>query len=174
MKTTIRFLLFGIILLLTGCAVKHAQNAQEFRQMAPANSYGKFETYNLDIPYSNAVSNIRSQADRCLNTKVVVTTRDKNTGAIMGEQTLTYTPTLKVGKAKSELSIQQNVSGDGMILGDVPDKGIFIFLADISDSGNGKSRLDIYRVTYMGTNQMVSAVKNWTSGENLNCPNLSQ
>lgn len=174
MKTTTIFSLLTIMLLSTGCATKQAQNAQEFRKMAPANSYGKHEAFNINNSYSRAVRNFKRRAYKCLNKKVVLTTRDRNTGARMGEQTLTYTATLKVGKTRTELSIQQNVSGDGMIMGKVPRKGMFIFLADLRKSGKNKSRLDVYRITYRGTNGMVSAVKNWASGKSLACPDLTK
>jgi hypothetical protein len=173
MRRATSFFLLTSIFLSTSCAMQQAQNAQEFRQMAPANSYGKHETFIIDNSYSKAVSNFKSRSDECLNTGVVVTTRNQ-TGARMGEQTLTYTPTLVVGKTKSELSIQQNVSGDGMIMGKVPEKGMFIFLADLSNLDNNKSRLDVYRITYRGTNEMVSAVKNWASGNSLDCPDLTK
>lgn len=172
MKISASLSLLTIIFISTGCAVKHAQNSQEFRQMAPANSYGKHETFTINNAYSKAVRNFQKRADKCLNTGVVLTTTSK-TGARMGEQTLTYTPTLVVGKTKSELSIQKNVSGDGMIMGKVPDNGMYIFLADLSKSGS-KSQLDVYRITYMGTDQMLNAVKNWASGKNLACPDLTK
>lgn len=108
-----------------------------------------------------------------MNTVVVLTTTSQ-AGARMGEQTLTYTPTLVIGKNRSELSVQKNVSGDGMIMGKAPNKGLYIFLADLSKADNNKSRLDIYQITYMGTDQMVSAVKNWASGKNLSCPDLTK
>lgn len=173
MKVAASFSLLTIMFLSTGCAMQQAQNAQEFRQMAPANSYGKHETFNINNSYSRAVSNFKNRADKCLNTGVVLTTRTR-TGAKMGEQTLTYTPTLVVGKTRSELSVQKNVSGDGMIMGKVPEKGMFIFLADLSKAGNNASRLDIYRITYMGTDEMVSSVKSWASGKSLECPDLTK
>ena len=173
MKRAASFSLLTIMFMSTGCAMKQAQNAQEFRQMAPANSYGKHETFNINNSYTRAVSNFKKRAGKCLNTGVVLTTTSK-TGARMGQQTLTYTPTLVVGKTRTELSIQKNVSGDGMIMGEVPEKGMFIFVADLSKSGNNKSRLDVYRITYMGTDEMVSAVKNWASGKSLDCPDLTK
>lgn len=172
MKISTTFSVLAIILMSTGCAMKQAQNVQEFRQMAPANSYGKHEIFTINNSYSRAVNNIKRRADKCLNTAVVLTTTSQ-TGAKMGKQTLTYTPTLVVGKTRSELSIQKNVSGDGMIMGKVPEKGMYIFLADLSKSGK-KSRLDVYRITYMGTDQMVTSVKNWASGKSLDCPDLTK
>ena len=164
----------SIMLLSTGCAMKQAQNAQEFRKMTPKNSYGKLETFKINSSYSKAVRNFKKRANKCLRTKLVLTTTNRNTGARMGEQTLTYTPTLKIGKKRTELSIQKNVSGDGMIAGKVPKNGMFILLADLSKSGKNKSRLNIYRITYMGTNEMASAIKNWASGESLSCPDLTK
>lgn len=172
MKNNAILSLLTITLFSTGCAMKQAQNPQEFRKMAPQNSYGKHETFNINNSYSKAVNNFKKRADKCLNTSIVLTTSNRNTGAKMGEQTLTYTPSLIVGKTKTELSIQKNVSGDGMIMGKIPKKGMFIFLADLSKSGN-KSKLDIYRITYMGTDEMVTSMINWASGKSLACPDLT-
>ena len=162
-----------IVLISTGCAAKHAQNNQEFRQMTPSNSYGEHKVFTINNSYSRAVGNFKKRANKCLNTSVVLTTQNRNTGAHMGEQTLTYTPTLKIGKKKTALSIQKNVSGDGMIMGNVPANGMYILLADLSKSGK-KTRLDVYRITYMGTDQMVTTVKNWASGKSLACPDLTK
>ncbi len=163
-----------IVLTATGCAVNHAQNSFEFRQMTPNNAYGKHETFEINNSYSSAVSNFKERAETCLTTGVVIKNYDKRTGAkIIGEQNLTYTPTLTVGKTKSELSIQKNVSGAGMILGKVPENGMYIFLADLIEDGN-KSRLDVYYITYMGTDEILNAVKNWASGTSLACPDLTK
>lgn len=173
MKKMIGIFLLASMLLPMGCAIKQAQNPQEFRQIAPTISYGEHETFNINNSYSRASKNFQMRAEKCLHKKIVQTTVNRNTGAKMGEQVLTYTPTLGVGKNRTELSVQQDVSGSGMIMGKVPEKGMFIFLADLSPSGN-QTRLDIYRLTYWSTNELVTAVKNWASGESLDCPDLTK
>lgn len=162
-----------IMLLPMGCAMKQAQTPQEFRQLAPQISYGKHEIFNINNSYSRAVKNFKMRAEKCLSQKIVETTVNKNTGAKMGEQVLRYTPSLVVNKKITELSVQQDVSGSGMIMGKVPENGMYIFLADLTESGNN-TMLDIYRLTYRSTAQMVSAAKNWASGESLDCPDLTK
>ena len=174
MKFTSIISLTIVAIMSSGCTVKHAQNNAEFRQMTPSNSYGKHEAFTINNTYSNAVSNFKKRSEACLNTAVVLKSYDRNTGAkIAGEQTLTYTPTLTVGSNKSELSVQKNVSGAGMIMGKVPENGMYIFLADIAKDGK-KSRLDVYYITYMGTDQILNSVKNWASGTSLDCPDLTK
>ena len=170
-----KFALISIITIVIpsmGCAIKQAQNNEEFRQIAPTISYGEHKTYDINNSYSKAVKNFKKRAEKCFNKEVILTTTSR-TGATIGKQTLAYTPTLKVGKARTELSIQKNVSGTGTIMGKIPEKGMYILLADISKSGE-KSKLDIYRLTYMATDEMVNGIKNWATGKSLDCPDLTK
>ena len=174
MKTISIISLLIIAIMSTGCSLKHAQNNSEFRHMTPSNAYGKHEVFTINNSYSKAVSNFKKRADACLNTAVVLKSYDRNTGAkIAGEQTLTYTPTLTVGSNKSELAVQKNVSGAGMIMGKVPENGMYIFLADLAKDGK-KSRLEVYYITYMGTGEILNAIKDWASGTSLACPDLTK
>jgi len=161
----------GFILLaflMHGCAMKQAQTAQEFRMMAPQSSYGAHDTLTVTKPYSSAVANFKKKADKCLTTELVLTYQNQY-GQTISTQNLSYTPTLVVGKSKTTLSVQKNVSGDGMIAGKVPEKGMFLVVADLTPVAKNKTRLDIYRNTYE-TDIIVAAIKNWATGKSLACP----
>ena len=168
MKYAISMLFILSAFLFSGCSMKQAQTAQEFRLMAPKSSYGAHDTITVKNSYSSVVNNFKKKTKKCLTVELLLTTTNQY-GQTMGEQTLSYTPTLVVGKSKSELSLQKNVSGDGMIMGKVPDKGMYILVADITPAGKNKTRLDIYRNTY-GTEIIVDAVNNWATGKSLACP----
>lgn len=168
MRVVINIFLITSVFLVSGCAIKQAQTEQEFRVMAPQSSYGARETLTVKNSYSRAVSNFKKKTNKCLKVELLMTTRNQY-GQTVAEQTLTYTPTLVTNKTKSTLSVQKNVSGDGMIAGKVPEKGMFIVVADIKPAGKGKTRLDIYRNTY-GTDIIVAAIKNWATGKSLACP----
>ena len=156
------------VVLSSGCAVKQAQTAQEFRLLTPQIGYVDHETVTVDQSYPTVVNNFQKRADKCLTVELLMTTTNRY-GQTVNEQTLSYTPTLVAGKAKSELSLQKNVSGGGMIMGKVPEKGMYILVADMTPAGKHKTRLDIYRNTYE-TDIIVAAVKNWASGKSLACP----
>lgn len=171
MKLAISICIIISAILSTGCAMKHAQTAQEFRLMTPKNTYGIHESFTIKNSYFKVVNNFKKRTNKCLNIELVMTTTNRY-GQALGVQTLTYTPTLVTGNKHSELSVQKNVSGDGMIMGKIPMKGMFILVADMSPAGKNKTKLDVYRNSY-GTDIITSSIKNWATGKSLACPDMT-
>jgi len=165
------FLLINL-LIASGCAVKQAQNAQEFRQMIPHDSYGHQETTLINAPYAQVLKRFKKKTDPCLKTEVVMTSTNQY-GQTLNTMYLSYTPILTENGAKSELTVQLNISGGGMIAGKVPDKGMYILVADVTAAGKSKSNLTVYRNSFYGAGRIEASLKDWASGANLECPDMS-
>lgn len=165
--------LIFVFLISAGCSMKQPQSAQEFRQMLPGSMFGKQETVNINRAYSKVIDTFRKRAGKCLNVEVQ---RDvvNQYGQVVNTTKITYTPTLNVGKARAELYLQQLPEGSAtFVVGEMPEKGFYLFVADAISAGKNKTRLDLYYSSF-GADTLTRAVKNWATGENMGCPDLTQ
>ncbi len=173
MRVVVGLGLLFVLLASGGCSMKQPQSAQEFRQMLPGSMFGKQETVTVDRSYSKVIDTFRKRAGKCLN---VVVQRDvvNRYGQVVNTTNITYTPTLNVGKSRAELYLQQLPEGSAtFVVGEMPEKGFYFFVADAIHAGKNKTRLDLYYSSY-GADTLSRAVKNWAKGDNLGCPDLTQ
>ena len=54
-----------------------------------------------------------------------------------------------------------------------PPAGHYLLVLDATPIGKNKSKIDFYGPK-MGFDTMITAVKNWTKGKNLGCPDLTK
>lgn len=54
-----------------------------------------------------------------------------------------------------------------------PDGGYYLLVADAQPVTQTKTRIDLYRPS-MGHGVLIQAVKNWATGENIGCPDLTK
>ena len=163
------FIMFLSVLALSGC-VSHPQTADEFRKAVPAAFSAKVETIEVDRPFSQVASTFQKMGPNCLS-KTIKTTSQTN----MSYQVIvtTYKPTVVVTGKKAELHVQMHHEQGVLNVSKEPEGGYYLLVADAQPVTQTKTRIDLYRPS-MGHSVLVQAVKNWATGENIGCPDLTK
>lgn len=149
-----------------GCSVNNPQTAEEFRQQIPAATFGKVQTFEAKRSFRDVTKTFQAKAPECLN--VAVRTVERG-----GSSTRTLKPTVLASEKKTELHIQQTWSGNVIVPGRVPEGGLYYIVADATPIDRGRTRVDIYGPS-IGADTLVRAIRNWATGENLGCPDLTK
>ena len=157
-------------LVTTGCVGKMPQSADEFRQALPGAFMGKLETYEVDRSTADIGKTFQKYASKCL--AVTLETTSQTTSSFQHIVT-EYTPTVIVNQNRTELHLQEKHRQGVMTVYDEPAAGHYLLVVDATPLGTHRSKIDIYRPS-MGFDTMVTAVRNWTRGENLGCPDLTK
>lgn len=163
-------LAFGLFSLwLSGC-ISHPQTAEEFRQAVPRAFSAKVETFEVDRPFSQVANTFQKMGPNCL-TKTIKTTSQTN----MSYQVIvtTYKPTVLMSTKKAELHVQFHHDQGVVNVSKEPTGGYYLLVADASPITQAKTRIDLYRPS-IGHGVLIQAVKNWATGENVGCPDLTK
>ena len=156
-------------LALTGC-ISHPQTAEAFRKAVPGAFTAKVETFEVDRPFSEVAGTFQKMGPNCLS-KTIKTTSQAN----MSYQVIvtTYKPTVLTSAKKAELHVQFHHDQGVVNVGKEPPGGYYLLVADASPVTQTKTRIDLYRPS-MGHGVLIQAVKNWATGENVGCPDLTK
>jgi hypothetical protein len=157
----------------TGCAVTNTDAADKFRQMVLDDPNGNHSSITLRNSSGQVINIIKNRTAPCLDRTVVMTTQNKY-GKILSEQTLKYNPTLVIDDSTALLTVQLLINGVGMVAGETPEKGMYVFLADIVPVSEEQTRLDIYRNEYPGAARIEDSIKDWVIRKSLKCPDLNK
>ena len=154
---------------LSGC-VSHPQTAEEFRKAVPGAFSAKVETFEVDRPFNQVASTFQKMGPTCLS-KTIKTTSQTN----MSYQVIvtTYKPTVLVTEKKAELHVQQHHEQGVVNVSKEPDGGYYLMVADARPITTNRTRIDLYRPS-MGFGVLSQAIKNWATGENVGCPDLTK
>jgi hypothetical protein len=154
---------------LSGC-ISHPQTAEEFRKAVPGAFSAKVETFEVDRPFSQVASTFQKMGPTCLS-KTIKTTSQTN----MSYQVIvtTYKPTVLVTEKKAELHVQQHHEQGVVTVSKEPEGGYYLLVADARPINKNRTRVDLYRPS-MGFSVLTQAVKNWATGENVGCPDLTK
>lgn len=157
------------LLTLVGC-ISHPQTADEFRKAVPAAFSAKVETFEVDRPFSQVANTFQKMGPNCL-TKTIKTTSQTN----MSYQVIvtTYKPTVVVTGKRAELHVQMHHDQGVINVSKEPDGGYYLLVVDVQPVTQTKTRIDLYRPS-MGHGVLIQAVKNWATGENVGCPDLTK
>ena len=154
---------------LSGC-ISHPQTAEEFRQAVPRAFSAKVETFEVDRPFGQVANTFQKMGPNCL-AKTIKTTSQTN----MSYQVIvtTYKPTVLKSAKKAELHVQFHHDQGVVTVSKEPEGGYYLLVADASPITQTKTRIDLYRPS-MGHSVLIQAVKNWATGENVGCPDLTK
>jgi hypothetical protein len=163
------FIMSLSVLVLSGC-VSHPQTADEFRKAVPSAFSAKVETFEVDRPFSQVSSTFQKMGPNCL-AKTVKTTSQTN----MSYQVIvtTYKPTVVVTGKKAELHVQMHHDQGVVNVSKEPKGGYYLLVADAQPVSQTKTRIDLFRPS-LGHGVLIQAVKNWATGENIACPDLTK
>ena len=158
-----------IALWLSGC-ISHPQTADEFRKAVPGAWSAKVETFEVNRPFGQVANTFQKMGPNCL-AKTIKTTSQTN----MSYQVIvtTYKPTVLVSEKKAELHVQFHHDQGVVNVSKEPDGGYFLLVADASPVNQSKTRIDLYRPS-MGHGVLIQAVRNWATGDNVGCPDLTK
>ncbi len=78
-----------------------------------------------------------------------------------------------VTEKKAELHVQQHHERGVINVSKEPDGGYYLLVADASPINKTKTRIELYRPS-LGHGVLIQAVKNWATGENVGCPDLTK
>ena len=163
--------LFVLTTLVTsGCIGKMPQTADEFRQVLPGAFMGKLETYEVDRSAADIGKTFNKYAPKCLDVRIETTSQTRTSYQYIVTK---YTPTVVAGKNRCELHVQEKHEKGVLAVYEEPAAGHYLMVVDATPIGPNRSKIDIYRPS-MGFDTMVKAVRNWTRGENLGCPDLTK
>ena len=161
-----------LLSLLGGCAaLNFPQDATEFRSRMPSHAV---ETIEIKRPFQAVADTLKKKVPECLNTSVVSEERTIN-GPYRSMQTFTrvFKPTLNITGDKLEMYVQLNVLPRPKINPqNIPPDGYHLALYDVSAVGKDATRLTIYGA-YSQREIFNRTVKNWVTGTNMACPDLT-
>lgn len=154
---------------MAGC-VSHPQTPDEFRKAVPSAFSAKVETFEVDRPFGQVAHTFQKMGPNCLAKTVKTTSQTKMSYQVI---VTTYKPTVLVTSKKAELHVQFHHDQGVIGVGKEPEGGYYLLVADASPVTPTKTRIDLYRPS-MGHGVLIQAVRNWASGENVGCPDLTK
>jgi hypothetical protein len=152
-----------------GC-ISHPQTAEEFRKAVPGAFSAKVETFEVDRPFSQVAGTFQKMGPDCLSKTIKTTSQTTTSYQVI---VTTYKPTVLVVGKKAELHVQQHHEQGVINVSKEPDGGYYLLVADAQPVTQTKTRIDLYRPS-MGHGVLIQAVKNWATGENVGCPDLTK
>ncbi|HKQ34830.1 MAG TPA: hypothetical protein VJT11_05960 [Nitrospiraceae bacterium] len=154
---------------LVGC-ISHPQTAEEFRKAVPGAFSAKVETFEVDRPFGQVASTFKKMGPNCLSKTIKTTSQTTTSYQVI---VTTYKPTVLVMGKKAELHVQQHHEQGVINVSKEPDGGYYLLVVDAQPVTQTKTRIDLYRPS-MGHGVLIQAVKNWATGENVGCPDLTK
>ena len=156
------------LLALFGC-ISHPQTAEEFRKAVPGAFSAKVETFEVDRPFSQVASTFQKMGPNCLSKTIKTTSQTTTSYQVI---VTIYKPTVMVTGKKAELHVQFHHDQGVVAVSKEPEGGYYLLVADAQPVTQTKTRIDLYRPS-MGHGVLIQAVKNWATGENIGCPDLT-
>ena len=157
---------------LSGC-FSMPQTADEFRLMAPSSSLIEIERFEVDRPFRQVAQTLRQRADTCLRIRVTT----NSSGGYRSHSTTfkeDYLPTTRITSRRAELHVQTHIEGTNLIkVHKEPEGGYYLLIADAFPAGRNRTRIELYTPT-IGHGVLSQSVRNWVTGENLGCPDLTK
>lgn len=131
------------------------------------------EKYEVDDAYSNVAATLKAKSKECL-ARTVTIRQCRGFGACIN-RAYTFFPTIS-GAAKSTsliVQVKQDNDGDVYIGGRPPASGLFVAVADVTPAGKGTTKLTVCATDYGMFAHVHKAIKHWSKGTNLGCPDFS-
>ena len=169
---------FATITLISGCATGPTpQNAQEFRQAVEKGTYGSLhETYDVNGDYAKVAATLKAKSNECFNKTITTQECLRGPGSCIN-RSYTLIPRFTSKGNSAELVVQYKTNHanakDVYLGGPPPESGAYIAVADAVAIGNGKTRISMYGTKITMFAHIPKAVKHWTNGTNLGCPDFT-
>ena len=169
-KRLSRLLPVAMVLLCSAC-FSMPQTAEEFRQAVPGSFSGTHKGYEVDRSYRKIGATLRRRAKECLNVSVEVSSVGYGSASHWID---VYTPTVIVGKQRTELHLQQHKKQANLIKPHKePEGGYYLLVVDVDKLSPKRVRVDMY-APRMGYDHLVEAVDGWIRGTSQLCPDMAE
>jgi hypothetical protein len=163
---------FGILaaIALSGCGSFPStpdimvQNAKEGK------AYSDKDVFEVNRPIAQIESVFRKKADECLRAK---TESRRYEGGMYRREVRVYTPKVVADKQRVRLTVQTITVEGATEGGPIPDDGWYILVADAYPVNAKTTRVESY-VQWPGWRSAFRAVKHWSNGTNMGCPDLTE
>lgn len=173
----IHILFFAGVTVVAGCAVGPTpQNSQEFRAAVDKGSFGmEHETYEVNTSYAKTAATLKAKGNECFNK--TISSQQCQGYSCFNRQYILIPHFSSKGKS-AELVVQMKTNHGSNVKdvypgGPPPESGAYMAVADAVDLGNGKTRVSVYGATISMFAHIPKAIKHWTQGTNLGCPDFS-
>ena len=138
------------------------KSAAEFRQSVREGGWRmRLDEKTVPRDWQAAFDDVGKNAERCFNV---------STQTVSGQygQTVsfTYRTTIRRGSDAGEVSVQMDSAN---FVGEVPEGGIYIMVADFAGSHPGKTRVVVHSA---GKAQLAKSVLAWAAGARSDCPDI--
>jgi hypothetical protein len=170
-KTLVRLIIL-VVLIALAVPVPAIQVPQTRREFVDAVAGGarsvKMETFVVERGFGEVYAILQKRATKCLD---VMVKRSGFVGNQMEVSSTDYNPALrKVGGDKAEFALQvvHRPRGIGPT---IPPGGLYVMAADVRSLGKGRTEVVLCRPT-MGYKEITRSLKQWTAGEDADCPKL--
>lgn len=169
-------LLLAAPVLLSGCAIGPTpQNAQEYREVVAKGSYGtKAETYEVKGSYAQVAATVKAKSAECFSK--TLTTRDCRGASECQNRSFTFIPRFTSNGSSSELAVLVTMNHGNVknvyLGGPPPEDGMYVAVADLAPAGAG-TKVSVYATNVSFYSHIPKAIKHWTSGTNLGCPDFT-
>ena len=161
-----------VVVSLFGCASR-PKTADELRGNVKGGAmFSSLEVFEVNKPYRQVSDALKIKWFECFDS--TTNTSFHRGGNTFGSQTNTYKPKSVISAQRTELTLQEKVSGVGLKqLGGPPPDGFFIIVADVYPKGKNATQVDLQKHV-PGLTDAMKAIRQWADGTNMGCPDLSQ
>jgi hypothetical protein len=157
-------LLAPFALLMSACTIP--MNTAEFRQAAKANAaLLTSESFEVNRPFSEVARTLKDKGPECLDFQLGSATRNMFGGSSNPVYYAQTKQAVVISKDKAVLTFQVKYKNT---ITKEPEDGSYFLVADAYRVSKNKTRVDVYRRTKVDL--LLEALKGWSSGENLGCP----
>lgn len=155
---------------LAGCMSHMPQTAEEFRKAVPGAFMAKTETVEVARPFREVAANFKKRAPECLDVTVKTTSQTNMSYQVI---VTSYKPTVVVNKERAELHVQQEHKSGVVKVYEEPPGGHYLLVMDAYPMDSNHTRLEFFGPS-KGYDVLIRAVKDWASGTNLGCPDMTK
>ncbi len=161
-----RKLIILVVPCLLASCVPAPKSVNEFREAMQSHpAMMKEESHTINRNLSVVVKDLERKSKECLQFGYASTTR---AGASSRTNSVVYHPHVRMsGKAKAEMFIQEEHIPAAV---GSPKGGAYVFLADIKEASSSKTQMTIYSPSFPTWQPIIDAVKGWSEGKNIKCP----
>ena len=161
----------ALAVLLAACGTM-PQNPEDFRKAVSGGTMmTKTDSYEVNRSTQAVGTAFKQRAQECLGVQVRTVSR---TSTSYQNILTSYKPTVIANDRRAELHLQQLHQGGGVIYPQKPPEGgVYIFVADATPVSAKRTRIQLYGPS-MGYDVLYRAVRGWTTGENLGCPDMTK
>lgn len=141
------------------------QNAKEGK------AYSDKDVFEVNRPLAQIEAVFRKKAEECLHAQVA--SRREVGPNIYRDEVRVFVPKVVADKQRVRLTVQTTTIEGSAEAGPIPDDGWYVLVADAYPINAKTTRVERY-VQWPGWRSAYGAVKHWSNGTNMGCPDMTK